>query len=102
MPGTSGNLSVRLRGAEDLFLITASGRDKSELTARDMTIVSTTRTGLLRLKQFELLKPRPRRPRDGRRAHLPQLGRRLPFRCGHRPPLRRHSRRTSLPAAFPP
>ncbi|WP_413810615.1 methylthioribulose 1-phosphate dehydratase [Streptomyces sp. OE57] len=106
MPGTSGNLSMRLQGADDLILITASGRDKGELTARDMTVVSTrtdrpvapdalrasaetaihtalyrtahagavihvhapystaiacrtnitTHTGLLRLKQFELLK----------------------------------------------
>ncbi|WP_051859862.1 methylthioribulose 1-phosphate dehydratase [Streptomyces xanthophaeus] len=40
MPGTSGNLSVRLPGAEaDTALITASGRAKGELTAHDMVAV---------------------------------------------------------------
>ncbi|MEV0603325.1 S-methyl-5-thioribose-1-phosphate isomerase [Streptomyces sp. NPDC050315] len=36
MPGTSGNLSVRLPGPGNHALITASGRDKGELTPRDM------------------------------------------------------------------
>ncbi|MFD3355731.1 methylthioribulose 1-phosphate dehydratase [Streptomyces fradiae] len=37
MPGTAGNVSVRLpRGAA---LITASGRDKGDMTARDMVVV---------------------------------------------------------------
>jgi methylthioribose-1-phosphate isomerase len=39
MPGTSGNLSARLPGAPDRVLITASGRDKGELTAQDMVVV---------------------------------------------------------------
>lgn len=39
MPGTSGNLSVRLPGPEGHALITASGRDKGELTARDILLV---------------------------------------------------------------
>jgi methylthioribose-1-phosphate isomerase len=39
MPGTSGNLSARLPGAPDRALITASGRDKGELTAQDMVVV---------------------------------------------------------------
>ncbi|MDH6576341.1 methylthioribulose 1-phosphate dehydratase [Kitasatospora sp. MAP5-34] len=39
MPGTSGNLSVRLPGSEPLALITASGRDKGELTAEDTVLV---------------------------------------------------------------
>ncbi|MBB5937303.1 methylthioribulose 1-phosphate dehydratase [Streptomyces zagrosensis] len=37
MPGTAGNLSVRRPGAT--VLITASGRAKGELTARDMVVV---------------------------------------------------------------
>jgi methylthioribose-1-phosphate isomerase len=37
MPGTSGNLSVRL--PEGLALVTASGRDKGELTAADTVLV---------------------------------------------------------------
>ncbi|CAL9325547.1 methylthioribulose 1-phosphate dehydratase [Streptomyces sp. SudanB182_2057] len=44
MPGTSGNLSARLPGAPDRALITASGRDKGELTAQDMVVVDA-RTG---------------------------------------------------------
>lgn len=36
MPGTAGNLSLRLPGDEERALITASGRDKGEMTARDM------------------------------------------------------------------
>ncbi|MET8681406.1 S-methyl-5-thioribose-1-phosphate isomerase [Streptomyces sp. NPDC004647] len=39
MPGTSGNLSVRLPGPDGLALITASGRDKGELNSRDMVLV---------------------------------------------------------------
>jgi methylthioribulose-1-phosphate dehydratase len=40
MPGTSGNLSVRLTGElQDIALITASGRDKGELTRHDMVAV---------------------------------------------------------------
>ncbi|EKX67616.1 methylthioribulose 1-phosphate dehydratase [Streptomyces ipomoeae] len=39
MPGTSGNLSARLPSAPDRVLITASGRDKGELTAQDMVMV---------------------------------------------------------------
>ncbi|MER6615818.1 methylthioribulose 1-phosphate dehydratase [Streptomyces xantholiticus] len=40
MPGTSGNLSVRLSGdTADIALITASGRDKGELTPGDMVAV---------------------------------------------------------------
>ncbi|MEW2630991.1 methylthioribulose 1-phosphate dehydratase [Streptomyces sp. NPDC048389] len=37
MPGTAGNVSVRLPGRA--VLITASGRDKGELTAEDMVVV---------------------------------------------------------------
>jgi methylthioribulose-1-phosphate dehydratase len=37
MPGTAGNVSVRLPGGT--ALITASGRDKGEMTARDMVVV---------------------------------------------------------------
>lgn len=36
MPGTSGNLSVRPDPASRTLLITASGRDKGDLTARDL------------------------------------------------------------------
>ncbi|MDH6113708.1 methylthioribulose-1-phosphate dehydratase [Kitasatospora sp. MAP12-15] len=39
MPGTSGNLSVRLPGSEPLALITASGRDKGELTIADTVLI---------------------------------------------------------------
>jgi methylthioribulose-1-phosphate dehydratase len=40
MPGTSGNLSVRLSGEHaDTALITASGRDKGELTEDDVVAV---------------------------------------------------------------
>ncbi|MGW7579422.1 S-methyl-5-thioribose-1-phosphate isomerase [Streptomyces sp. NPDC054765] len=39
MPGTSGNLSVRLPGPEGRALITASGRDKGELTPYDILLV---------------------------------------------------------------
>ncbi|MDT0382148.1 methylthioribulose 1-phosphate dehydratase [Streptomyces sp. DSM 42041] len=43
MPGTSGNLSVRLSGNHaSTALITASGRDKGELTAKDMVAVHAT------------------------------------------------------------
>lgn len=43
MPGTSGNLSVRLPGgAADTALITASGRDKGELTLRDVVAVGAS------------------------------------------------------------
>ncbi|MEV0249019.1 methylthioribulose 1-phosphate dehydratase [Nocardia sp. NPDC050712] len=38
MPGTSGNISARLPGT-DRALITASGRDKGELTSRDMVVI---------------------------------------------------------------
>ncbi|MFJ5831676.1 methylthioribulose 1-phosphate dehydratase [Streptomyces sp. NPDC093089] len=41
MPGTSGNLSMRLPDDPDRALITASGRDKGELTARDVVEVDT-------------------------------------------------------------
>ncbi|MFI6642904.1 methylthioribulose 1-phosphate dehydratase [Streptomyces sp. NPDC050504] len=44
MPGTSGNISVRLPDDPDRALITASGRDKGELTAQDMVEVDV-RTG---------------------------------------------------------
>lgn len=37
MPGTAGNLSVRLPGGA--ALITASGRDKGDMTAEDMVVV---------------------------------------------------------------
>jgi methylthioribose-1-phosphate isomerase len=36
MPGTAGNLSLRLPGDDERALITASGRDKGEMSARDM------------------------------------------------------------------
>ncbi|MFD7919948.1 S-methyl-5-thioribose-1-phosphate isomerase [Streptomyces sp. NPDC059740] len=39
MPGTSGNLSVRLPERPDHALITASGRDKGELTEKDTVLV---------------------------------------------------------------
>ncbi|MEV4874920.1 methylthioribulose 1-phosphate dehydratase [Streptomyces cyaneofuscatus] len=39
MPGTSGNISVRLPDDPSRALITASGRDKGELTARDVVEV---------------------------------------------------------------
>ncbi|WP_179889491.1 methylthioribulose 1-phosphate dehydratase [Streptomyces sp. st115] len=39
MPGTSGNISMRLPDDPDRALITASGRDKGELTARDVVEV---------------------------------------------------------------
>ncbi|MER5968948.1 S-methyl-5-thioribose-1-phosphate isomerase [Streptomyces sp. NPDC002055] len=39
MPGTSGNLSVRLPGPSGHALITASGRDKGELTEHDLVTV---------------------------------------------------------------
>jgi methylthioribulose-1-phosphate dehydratase len=39
MPGTSGNLSVRLPDSTGHALITASGRDKGELTDRDVVAV---------------------------------------------------------------
>ncbi|MFI0154956.1 S-methyl-5-thioribose-1-phosphate isomerase [Streptomyces lydicus] len=39
MPGTSGNISVRPGPAGPTALITASGRDKGELTGRDMVAV---------------------------------------------------------------
>ncbi|REK89834.1 S-methyl-5-thioribose-1-phosphate isomerase, partial [Streptomyces inhibens] len=39
MPGTSGNVSARADTAGGTALITASGRDKGELTARDMVAV---------------------------------------------------------------
>ncbi|MFQ6852069.1 methylthioribulose 1-phosphate dehydratase [Streptomyces sp. 35M1] len=49
MPGTSGNLSVRLPGeAADTALITASGRDKGELTAHDMVAVRAETGEVLR------------------------------------------------------
>jgi methylthioribose-1-phosphate isomerase len=41
LEGTSGNLSVRLPAPPDTALITASGRSKGRLTARDMVTVST-------------------------------------------------------------
>ncbi|MEU3774627.1 S-methyl-5-thioribose-1-phosphate isomerase [Streptomyces sp. NPDC032472] len=44
MPGTSGNLSVRLPGGSGQALITASGRDKGDLTAAD-TVLVDARTG---------------------------------------------------------
>lgn len=44
MPGTSGNISMRLPDDPDRALITASGRDKGELTARDVVEVDA-RTG---------------------------------------------------------
>ncbi|GAA2648248.1 MULTISPECIES: S-methyl-5-thioribose-1-phosphate isomerase [Streptomyces] len=44
MPGTSGNLSVRLPGESGHALITASGRDKGDLTATDAVLVDA-RTG---------------------------------------------------------
>ncbi|MFE4263627.1 methylthioribulose 1-phosphate dehydratase [Streptomyces sp. NPDC056883] len=48
MPGTSGNLSVRLRGeAADTALITASGRDKGELTPGDVVAVHAATGELL-------------------------------------------------------
>ncbi|MGW6876076.1 methylthioribulose 1-phosphate dehydratase [Streptomyces xanthophaeus] len=54
MPGTSGNLSVRLPGADaDTALITASGRAKGELTAHDMVAV--------RAESGEVLHPGPLR-----------------------------------------
>ncbi|MFV2117223.1 class II aldolase/adducin family protein [Streptomyces sp. Act-28] len=37
MPGTAGNLSVRLPGGA--VLITAGGRDKGDMTAEDMVVV---------------------------------------------------------------
>ncbi|MFC8764055.1 methylthioribulose 1-phosphate dehydratase [Streptomyces sp. NPDC057193] len=48
MPGTSGNISLRLPDDPGRALITASGRDKGELTARDVVEVdaSTGRTSL--------------------------------------------------------
>ncbi|MFJ2932768.1 methylthioribulose 1-phosphate dehydratase [Streptomyces sp. NPDC087219] len=45
MPGTSGNISMRLPDEPGRALITASGRDKGELTARDVVEVAA-RTGL--------------------------------------------------------
>lgn len=39
MPGTSGNISMRLPDDPDRALITASGRDKGELTAQDVVEV---------------------------------------------------------------
>lgn len=39
MPGTSGNISMRLPDAPSRALITASGRDKGALTARDVVEV---------------------------------------------------------------
>ncbi|MGW8362256.1 methylthioribulose 1-phosphate dehydratase [Streptomyces wedmorensis] len=44
MPGTSGNVSLRLPDEPDRALITASGRDKGELTSRDVVEVDA-RTG---------------------------------------------------------
>lgn len=44
MPATSGNLSVRLPGESGHALITASGRDKGDLTAAD-TVLVDARTG---------------------------------------------------------
>lgn len=46
MPGTSGNISARASADGTTALITASGRDKGELTARDMVAVdaATART----------------------------------------------------------
>ncbi|WP_405851540.1 methylthioribulose 1-phosphate dehydratase [Streptomyces sp. NBC_00090] len=44
MPGTSGNVSMRLPDDSDRALITASGLDKGELTARDVVEVDA-RTG---------------------------------------------------------
>ncbi|MFF5920496.1 methylthioribulose 1-phosphate dehydratase [Streptomyces flavochromogenes] len=44
MPGTSGNISMRLPDEPGRALITASGRDKGELTARDVVEVAA-RTG---------------------------------------------------------
>ncbi|MFB7589006.1 methylthioribulose 1-phosphate dehydratase [Streptomyces sp. NPDC056169] len=44
MPGTSGNVSMRLPDDPDRALITASGRDKGELTALDVVEVDA-RTG---------------------------------------------------------
>lgn len=44
MPGTAGNLSLRLPGARDRALITASGRSKGEMTADDMVEIDA-RTG---------------------------------------------------------
>ncbi|MER5885014.1 methylthioribulose 1-phosphate dehydratase [Streptomyces sp. NPDC001941] len=46
MPGTSGNLSVRLPEPGGLALITAGGRDKGELTVQDMVEISVA-TGVL-------------------------------------------------------
>ncbi|WP_369355270.1 methylthioribulose 1-phosphate dehydratase [Streptomyces sp. cg2] len=53
MPGTSGNLSARLPGQDGHALITASGRDKGDLTAADLVVVrantgKTLRQGPLR------------------------------------------------------
>ena len=45
MPGTAGNLSVRLPGPEPLALITASGKDKGDLTAAEIVTVDIE-TGL--------------------------------------------------------
>jgi len=45
MPGTAGNLSVRLPGPEPLALITASGQDKGDLTASE-TVTVDIETGL--------------------------------------------------------
>ncbi len=42
MEGTGGNLSLRLAGAQDMAVITASGRSKGELTAEDCVHVHAT------------------------------------------------------------
>ncbi|MCM2416754.1 S-methyl-5-thioribose-1-phosphate isomerase [Streptomyces sp. RKAG293] len=42
MPGTAGNLSVRIPGPDDLALITPSGRDKGDLSFTDMVEVTAT------------------------------------------------------------
>ncbi|MGW7454709.1 methylthioribulose 1-phosphate dehydratase [Streptomyces sp. NPDC054787] len=49
MPGTSGNLSMRLTAhGGETALITASGRDKGSLTAQDMVAVHSTTGEVLR------------------------------------------------------
>lgn len=69
MPGTSGNISMRLPDEPGRALITASGRDKGELTARDVVEVAA-RTG--RASRPGQDRPRRRPPSTRRSTASPE------------------------------
>ncbi|WP_457030743.1 S-methyl-5-thioribose-1-phosphate isomerase, partial [Kitasatospora sp. P5_F3] len=91
LPGTSGNLSVRPPGSDHLVLITASGRDKGELTARDLVTVDlatgrTVSSGHLKASAETLIHTAVYRATDARaviHVHAPHATA-VAARAGHR------------------